>query len=78
MRIFIIKNTHSYLEPKEVTENPNYREETKELTHKELLDYINEDRSEEWTDYDESDELHVLMEALSNFTDFDLIGVKNV
>lgn len=44
--------------------------ETLELTIKEILDYVNSDRSEKWTNYDESD----WIEGLEHWTDFRVIG----
>ena len=39
-------------------------------TVKEILEEVNRDRSNEWTDYDESD----WQEGLEEFTEFTLIG----
>jgi hypothetical protein len=41
-----------------------------EMTVPEILEFINRDRSEEWTDYDETD----WQEGLSVFTEYELEG----
>lgn len=47
-----------------------YTKQYQLLTMVEILEFINRDRSEEWTDYNSSD----FKEGLSEFTELDYIG----
>ena len=45
------------------------------ISQEQLLRLLNEDRNEDWIDYEESDDLEAVEQGLRLFTSFDLVGV---